>query len=172
MIREKGAGMLTHHIHLIVNETRYEVEVESNEFLSDVLRDKLHLTGTKESCGMGDCGTCTVIMEGVTVTSCLTLAVEADGKEIVTIEGVAPGNGELHPIQKKFSETGAIQCGFCTPGMIMSAKALLDRNPAPSEEDIKDAIGGNLCRCTGYIKIIEAIAGAANDLTQREGSQR
>jgi carbon-monoxide dehydrogenase small subunit len=111
-------------------------------------------------------------MEGVTVTSCLTLAVEADGKEIVTIEGVAPGNGDLHPIQKKFSETGAIQCGFCTPGMIMSAKALLDRNPAPSEEDIKDAIGGNLCRCTGYIKIIEAIAGAAGDLTQREGSQK
>ncbi len=162
--------MLTHRIHLIVNETRYEVEVESNEFLSDVLRDKLHLTGTKESCGMGDCGACTVIMEGVTVTSCLTLAVEADGKEIVTIEGVAPGNGDLHPIQKKFSETGAIQCGFCTPGMIMSAKALLDRNPAPSEEDIKDAIGGNLCRCTGYIKIIEAIAGAAGDLKQREGS--
>ncbi len=162
--------MLTHRIHLIVNETGYEVEVESNEFLSDVLRDKLHLTGTKESCGMGDCGACTVIMEGVTVTSCLTLAVEADGKEIVTIEGVAPGNGDLHPIQKKFSETGAIQCGFCTPGMIMSAKALLDRNPAPSEEDIKDAIGGNLCRCTGYIKIIEAIAGAAGDLTQREGS--
>jgi len=162
--------MLTHCIHLIVNETKYEVEVESKEFLSDVLRDKLHLTGTKESCGMGDCGACTVIMDGVTVTSCLILAVEADGKEIVTVEGIAPGNGELHSIQKKFSEFGAIQCGFCTPGMIMSAKALLDRNQTPSEAEIKDAIGGNLCRCTGYIKIIRAIAGAAEDLKQQERS--
>jgi carbon-monoxide dehydrogenase small subunit len=158
--------MLIHRIRMNINGSIHEVEVQSGEFLSEVLRDKLYLTGTKESCGIGDCGSCTVIMNGVTVASCLTLAVEADGTEIVTIEGIAPGEGELHPIQSKFSDSGAIQCGFCTPGMIVSAKALLDRNPTPSEEEIKDAISGNLCRCTGYIKIIEAISQAANVLKQ------
>lgn len=158
--------MLKHRIQMVINGSTHEVEVQSGEFLSDVLRDRFYLTGTKESCGIGDCGSCTVIMDGVTVASCLTLAVEADGTEIVTIEGIAPGDGVLHTIQKKFSEYGAVQCGFCTPGMIISAKALLDRNPAPSEKEIKDAISGNLCRCTGYIKIIEAIYEAANDLKQ------
>ena len=160
--------MLTHRIQLIVNDDRYEVEVESREFLSDVLRDRLFLTGTKESCGIGDCGSCTVLMDGEAVASCLTLAVEAHGKEIVTIEGIALGQGELHPLQEKFSESGAIQCGFCTPGMIISAKALLDRNPAPSQGEIKDAISGNLCRCTGYTKIIEAISAASDDQGQEE----
>jgi len=155
---------------MTINGNRHEVGVQSKEFLSEVLRDKLYLTGTKESCGMGDCGSCTVMMDGVTVASCITLAVEADGKEIVTIEGIAPGEGELHPIQKKLSECGAIQCGFCSPGMIISAKALLARNPTPSEQEIMDAISGNLCRCTGYVKIIEAISKAANDLKRAEGS--
>ena len=156
--------MLTHKISLRVNGTCYEVEVESREFLSEVLRDRLFLTGTKESCGLGDCGSCTVIMDGIPVTSCLTLAVEAEGKEILTIEGMAPEVGELHSIQRKFSECGAVQCGFCTPGMIISAMALLDRNPSPSEEEIKDAISGNICRCTGYTKVIKAIASASNEM--------
>ena len=156
--------MLTHKIRLRVNGTRYEVEVESREFLSEVLRDRLFLTGTKESCGLGDCGSCTVIMDGIPVTSCLILAVEAEGKEIVTIEGIAPEVGELHPIQSKFSECGAVQSGFCTPGMIISAKALLDRNPSPSQEEIKDAISGNICRCTGYTKIIKAISAASDEM--------
>ncbi len=156
--------MLTHKIQLKVNGSTYDVEVESKAFLSEILRGKLFLKGTKESCGLGDCGSCTVIMDGLPVTSCLTLAVEAESKEIVTIEGIASEAGELHPIQKKFSECGAVQCGFCTPGMIISAKGLLDRNPFPSEEEIKDAISGNICRCTGYSKIIEAISAASNDL--------
>lgn len=160
--------MRTHRIQLKVNGIDYEVEVESREFLSEVIRDKLFLTGTKESCGTGDCGSCTVIMDGVTVTSCLTLAAEADGKEITTIEGMAFENGELHPIQKAFSECGAVQCGFCTPGMILSAKALLDRNQFPAEEEIKEAISGNICRCTGYTKIIEAISSASDEMI-REG---
>ena len=161
--------MLTHKIKLNVNGAMYDVEVESRELLSDVLRERLFLTGTKVSCGAGDCGSCTVLMDGLPVTSCLTLAVEAEGKEIVTIEEAAPEMGQLHPIQEKFSECGAVQCGFCTPGMIISAKALLDRNPSPSEEEIKEAIGGNICRCTGYAKIIEAIAAAAAVMGRTKG---
>jgi carbon-monoxide dehydrogenase small subunit len=156
--------MLKHNIKLRVNGTEYAVEVESKEFLVDVLREKLFLTGTKESCGVGDCGSCTVIMNGRAVASCLTLAVEAQGKEILTVEGLAPEVDGLHVIQKNFSESGAIQCGFCTPGMVMSAKALLDRNASPSEEDIKEAISGNICRCTGYLKIIQAISAAADEM--------
>jgi carbon-monoxide dehydrogenase small subunit len=143
-------------IRLRVNDEEYSLEVENQDTLLDVIRDRLNMTGTKRGCETGDCGACTVIMNGKAVNSCLVLAVEADGAEVQTIEGLAK-EGELHPLQEAFVRHGAIQCGYCTPGMIMSAKALLDENSSPSEEEIKRAIAGNLCRCTGYIKIIEAI---------------
>jgi carbon-monoxide dehydrogenase small subunit len=162
--------MLRHEIQLKVNGSIYDLVVESREFLADVLRNKLFLTGTKESCALGDCGSCTIIMNGEAILSCITLAVEADGKELVTIEGIAPSVGELHPLQRNFSEQGAVQCGFCTPGMIISAKALLDKNPSPSEEEIKEGISGNTCRCGGYVKIIEAISAASKAMRMQEGS--
>ena len=147
---------LKHTANLIINGEPHEVVVESRETLLDVMREKLLLTGTKKGCDEGDCGACTVLMDGRPVNSCLVLAVEADGKEILTIEGLAHGS-ELHPLQEAFVKSGSVQCGYCTPGMIMSAKALLDENPDPTEEEIKQAIAGNLCRCTGYVKIIDAI---------------
>lgn len=143
-------------LHLKVNGEKYQVEVEPQEILLDVIRDKLNLTGTKRGCDTGDCGACTIIMEGKAVNSCLVLALEANGKEIVTIEGLAK-KGQLHPLQEAFVQHGAVQCGYCTPGMIMSAKALLDENRNPTEEEIRKAIAGNLCRCTGYAKIVQAI---------------
>lgn len=150
-------------IRLIVNEQEYELLVEPSKTLLDVLRDDLGLTGTKRGCDSGDCGTCTVLLEGMPILSCMTLACEVEGREIQTIEGIAKG-GELHPVQKAFVECGAIQCGFCTPGMVLSAVALLNSNPTPTTDEIKKAISGNLCRCTGYIKIIEAIQQAASSL--------
>ncbi|MEE8449770.1 MAG: (2Fe-2S)-binding protein [Thermodesulfobacteriota bacterium] len=147
---------MQHLVNVKVNGQSHTLVVNANMTLLDMLRKNLGLTGTKKGCELGDCGSCTVIIDGKTVNSCLVLAVEASGKEILTIEGLAEGN-ELHPLQKAFIDYGAIQCGYCTPGMILSAKALLDRNSSPSEEEIKTAIGGNLCRCTGYIYIIEAI---------------
>jgi len=150
-------------IKLTVNGDVYELLVEPNEILVDVIRDKLDLTGTKKGCGTGDCGGCTVIIDGKSMNSCLMLAMEADGKEILTIEGLAK-NGELHPIQKAFINEGAIQCGYCTPGMVLSAKALLDENPYPTEEEVKFGIAGNLCRCTGYVKIIKAIQAASKSM--------
>jgi carbon-monoxide dehydrogenase small subunit len=149
-----------------VNGSDYEVIVEPHMLLIDVLRDKLGLTGTKYACGAGDCGACTVLIGGKPSFSCLTLAVTAIGKSIVTIEGLAEG-AELHPIQQAFVDAGAIQCGFCTPGMILSAKALLDENPEPSRDEIKSALAGNLCRCTGYVKIVDAVEAAA--VTMRTG---
>ncbi|MDN5312061.1 MAG: aerobic carbon-monoxide dehydrogenase small subunit [Thermoanaerobacteraceae bacterium] len=143
-------------ITLSVNGESYSVNVEENRTLLSVLREELALTGTKEGCGAGECGACTVLFDGKAVNSCLVLAVETDGHEITTIEGLAK-DGKLHPIQEAFIKHQGVQCGFCTPGMIMSAKALLDRNPNPTEEEIKEAIAGNLCRCTGYYPIIEAI---------------
>ena len=143
-------------ISLTVNQREYKVEIEPLATLLEVLRNDLRLTGTKEGCGEGDCGACTVLLDGKAVNACLLLAMEARGKKITTIEGLAQ-DGRLQPLQKAFVEKGAVQCGFCTPGMILSAKALLDANPHPSEEEIKMAIAGNLCRCTGYIKIVEAI---------------
>jgi aerobic carbon-monoxide dehydrogenase small subunit len=143
-----------------VNGEVYIEQVETRRTLLEVLRETLGLTGTKEMCNKGDCGGCTVIMDGKPVLSCLTLAIEAQGKDIMTIEGVAKGY-ELHPIQKAFVDTGAIQCGYCTPGFIMSAKALLDKNPNPTEEEIKEGIANNICRCTGYVQIVEAIQKAA-----------
>jgi carbon-monoxide dehydrogenase small subunit len=150
-------------VRLLVNGTPYELDVEAWETLVDVLRNDLGLTGTKEGCGLGECGACTIIMDGKAVNSCLVLAAEADGKHITTIEGLADGE-ELHPIQEAFVECGGLQCGFCTPGMIMSTKALLDENPNPSEEEIRRGIAGNICRCTGYAKIIESIKAAAENM--------
>jgi len=139
-----------------VNGTERTVAVETATTLLDVIRDDLGLTGTKQRCEGGDCGACTVIMDGRAVASCLVLAVEAAGKDIVTIEGLAK-EGELDPIQQAFIAKGAVQCGFCTPGMVMSAKALLRKNPHPTEAQVREAIAGNLCRCTGYAKIVEAV---------------
>lgn len=147
-------------ITLFVNGKEYGLNVESDELLIDVLRDKLGLTGTKKGCGTGDCGACTIILDGRAVTSCLILAVAVKDKEIITIEGLEQ-SGQLHPIQEAFIQHGAIQCGFCTPGMIMTAKTILDANPNPTEAEIRAGIAGNLCRCTGYTKIVEAIQSAA-----------
>jgi carbon-monoxide dehydrogenase small subunit len=147
-------------VQLRVNDEEHDVVIEPNQTLVEVLRENLELTGTKEGCGEGACGMCTVLLDGRPVRSCLTLAVEAQGREIVTIEGLA-AEGELHPVQKAFIQRGAIQCGFCTPGMILTAKALLDENPEPTEEEARRAISGVVCRCTGYAKIVEAIMAAA-----------
>ena len=153
-------------IEITVNGERMRFDVPANLRLIDLLRRELEMTGTHEGCGEGDCGACTVIVDGRAVNSCLMLAVEANGCEIQTIEGLSKGD-ELHPIQEAFIEHGAIQCGFCTPGMIMAAKVLLDRYPNPSEEDVCKALQGNLCRCTGYKKIIEAVL----SLTEKEKSK-
>jgi len=143
-----------------VNGRLYEVIIEPHMLLIDVLRDKLGLMGVKYACGTGDCGACTVLVDGKPILSCLTLAVTAKDKNILTIEGLAQGN-TLHPIQQAFIDHGAVQCGFCTPGMILTAKALLDENPTPTREDVKAALDGNLCRCTGYVKIVDAVLDAA-----------
>ena len=143
-------------IELKVNGESYEVAVDTHRTLLEVLRENLGLTGAKEGCDLGDCGTCTVLIDGKPVLACLTLAVDSVEKEITTIEGLA-SEGKLHPLQQNFVDHGAIQCGFCTPGMLLSAKAMLDENPNPTEEEIKKGISGNLCRCTGYTKILEAI---------------
>jgi carbon-monoxide dehydrogenase small subunit len=143
-------------IILKVNGNSYKMNVDTRITLIEAIRDKIGLTGTKEGCSVGECGTCTVLMDGKPIYSCIMLAVDAEGREILTIEGLADSDG-LHPIQKSFIDHGAVQCGFCTPGMILTAKALLNENPNPTEEEIKKAISGNLCRCTGYSKIIEAI---------------
>jgi aerobic carbon-monoxide dehydrogenase small subunit len=151
-------------ITFTVNGQEYDLVIPVNLTLTQVLREKLRLTGTKQGCAVGDCGSCTVLLNGLPVNSCLVLAVEADGQEITTIEGLAQDE-QLHPIQQAFVEHGGIQCGFCTPGMILSSKALLDKNPTPTEHEIREAISGNLCRCTGYQKIVEAIASVGkNDL--------
>ncbi len=151
-------------IELIVNGDRYEVAVEPHASLAEVLREELNLTGTKIGCNQGDCGACTVLLDGRAVSSCLTLAAEAHQREVTTIEGLAPSADRLHPLQEAFIEKGAVQCGFCSAGMILSAKALLDQNPSPSEAEIRQGLDGNLCRCTGYVKIVEAIQAAAAKL--------
>lgn len=152
--------MEKHEISFKLNGEPIQVLVEPDLLLVDLLRDHLNLTGTKVGCREGDCGACTVLVDGKACNSCLILAAEMDGKEITTIEGLGD-YGHLHPLQQAFIDEGAIQCGFCTPGMILAAKALLDVNPNPSEEEIRRAISGNLCRCTGYSKIIRAIAKVA-----------
>jgi carbon-monoxide dehydrogenase small subunit len=143
-----------------VNGEERAVLADTRDTLLELLRDRLGLTGTKEGCGNGNCGTCTVLVDGAPVCACLMLALEAPGRDILTIEGVS-NSGTLHPIQQALVECNGTQCGFCTPGIVLSAKALLDANPAPSEAEIRHAIAGNLCRCTGYGKIVEAIAAAA-----------
>ena len=148
-------------VSFTLNGELVSVEIETHLTLLQLLRDKLELTGTKEGCGMGECGACTVILNGKTVNSCIFPAIEVDGKNVVTIEGLTDAQGNLHPIQKAFVEYGAIQCGFCTPGMVLSAKALLDENPKPTEEEIRSGIAGNLCRCTGYLQIVQAIKTAS-----------
>ncbi len=153
-----------------VNGIDEEILIEPWWNLSFVLREKLNLTGTKLGCEAGDCGSCTVLVDGKAVKSCLYLAMKARGRDILTIEGLNGGNGEVHPLQKAFVEHGAVQCGFCTPGMILSAKALLDENPDPVDKEIRLAMSGNLCRCTGYVKIMEAIRSVAGSYQpEREG---
>jgi carbon-monoxide dehydrogenase small subunit len=149
---------------LTVNGVQHEVAVEPRQSLLQVLREVLCLTGTKEGCSEGECGACTVILDGQTVDSCLIFGLEANGREVLTIEGLAQGN-QLHPLQTALAEYGGVQCGFCTPGMILAAKALLENNPQPTEADIRRGISGNLCRCTGYVKIVEAIKAAAQSMT-------
>jgi len=158
-------------VSLTVNGEVYEVEVEPWWTLLEVLREKLYLTGAKRGCDRGDCGSCTVLIDGKAKLSCLVLAVEAQRKEILTIEGLAKGE-ELHPIQRAFVEHGAVQCGFCTPGMVLAAKALLDRNPTPTEEEVREGLAGNLCRCTGYTKIIEAVLVASETMGRRQGTAK
>lgn len=152
-------------ILLSVNGEKRGVFIEPNSTLLDVLREELSLTGVKEACGKGECGACTVLVDGNPVNSCITLALEAEGKEIETIEGLANG-GDLHPLQEAFIEHHSFQCGFCTPGIIMTAKAFLDRNPDPTEPEIKNAIAGNICRCTGYDNIVDGILNAAKEINK------
>ena len=147
-------------IDFYINGESYQVELEPQCTLLELLRDKLQMTGTKLSCGIGACGACTVLVEGKAVNSCLTLAVTVRGKRITSIEGLSKGR-DLHVVQEAFIECGAIQCGFCTPGMIMSAKSLLDEKGRPTRQEVKDALAGNLCRCTGYVKVIDAVLAAA-----------
>ena len=153
--------MTTHSILVTVNGDDERLEVPSNMTLLQMLRDKLALTGTKNGCEAGECGACTVLVDGEPVNSCMMLAVEADGRNILTVEGLA-AEGELSPLQQAFVEHNAVQCGFCTPGMLMTTTALLQRNPHPTEDEIKDALVGNLCRCTGYVRIIQAVQSAAD----------
>lgn len=143
-------------IEFIINGQKKKLSVKPNDLLINVIRDDLFLTGDKYGCGIGECGACTVLLNGEPILSCLTLAATVDGKEITTIEGLAEGD-RLHPMQKAFLENGAVQCGFCTPGMILTATALLKENPNPTEDEIKDYMRGNICRCTGYVQIIKAI---------------
>jgi carbon-monoxide dehydrogenase small subunit len=163
---EDKQGIKRYLIQLVVNGDLRTVLVRANMLLVNVLRERFDLTGTKKGCEMGNCGSCTVLLDGKPVDSCLVLAVEADGHEITTIEGVAQSD-ELDRLQDSFVEKAAIQCGYCTPGMILSAKALLTRNPHPTEHEVRAAIAGNLCRCTGYVNIVKAVLAAAENSEKR-----
>ncbi len=158
---------MKHGIELKVNGGTYDVLIAPNVTLLEVLRDKLGLMGTKRGCDLGACGACTVLMDGEAILSCMTLAVDAADKEITTIEGLSE-DGDLHPLQKSFVETGGLQCGFCTPGIIMTAKAVLDEEPKPTENSLKRKMAGNLCRCTGYKKVIESVMDAADKMGGRK----
>ncbi len=152
--------MATHSITVTVNGGKEYLDVPSNMTLLQMLREKLALTGAKNGCAAGECGACTVLVDGEPVNSCMMLAVEADGREVTTVEGLAH-EGQLSALQEAFTEHNAVQCGFCTPGMLISAHALLERNPHPTEQEIREALVGNLCRCTGYLRIIESVQAAA-----------
>jgi carbon-monoxide dehydrogenase small subunit len=160
-----------HNFSITVNGQTYEVSVEPRKTLLSVLRDQLHLTGTKEGCSTGDCGACTIIMDGATYTSCLVLGVEANGRDITTVEGIAE-EGKLHPVQESFVKKGGLQCGFCTAGLIVSSSALLNENPDPSDDDVQTALAGNLCRCTGYTKITEAVKDASKVMKRRAAKKK
>ncbi len=153
-------GVKRYLITITVNGDPHSKVVKANNTLTDFLRDELDLTGTKKGCELGDCGSCTVLMDGKAVNSCLILAIEADGREVTTIEGIA-STAEIDILQQKFIEFGALQCGYCTPGMVMSAKALLAKNPRPTELEVRQALAGNLCRCTGYVNIVKAVLSAS-----------
>jgi carbon-monoxide dehydrogenase small subunit len=148
-------------IELAVNGERREADVWAGDSLLTALRDRLGLPGSKNACEQGECGSCSVLLDGVLVCSCLVLAAQADGHEVVTVEGLADGDGSLHPVQEAFAETGAVQCGFCTPGFVVAAADLLQRNGEPTDDEIREALSGNLCRCTGYQKILDAVRRAA-----------
>ena len=156
-----------HNITLIINQKPYTLDVQSHHTLLEVLRDQLNITGPKECCGVGECGACTILMDGKAVNACLILAVEADGSEIITIEGLG-GPNSLSPMQKAFVDAGAVQCGFCTPGMIMAAQYLINTNPNPTEEDVRVALAGNLCRCTGYSRIFDAVLSVSKQMQGKE----
>jgi len=153
-------SLLTRKIQFNLNSKEGEVEIGEKELLVDTLRNKFKLTGTKKACGTGDCGACTVLVDGKTIRSCITLTAMIEGKKVITIEGLGDEENP-HPIQQAYVDAGAVQCGYCTPGMVMTTKALLDKNPEPTDEDIREALSGNLCRCTGYEKIYEAVKMAA-----------
>lgn len=150
-----------------VNGREYRVEVEIDNTLLEVLREKLRITGPKAGCNTGDCGACSVLLDGILVRACITNALSVQGREVITVEGLSR-SGDLHPLQKAFHEHYGSQCGFCTPGMLLAAKALLDQNPAPTIEEVKEAISGNLCRCTGYVKIVDSIMAASREMAKRE----
>lgn len=162
---------MKHKVSLTVNGKAVEVSLSANRTLAEMLREDLRLTGVKQGCGEGECGACTVLLDGKPVSSCLVLALECDGCKVDTIEGLARGN-ELHPLQQAFVKHGAIQCGFCTPGMLMTAKALLDNEPRPSAERVREALSGNLCRCTGYQKIVDAVVDCARGEKVRDGGNK
>ena len=162
--------MATHRINFTVNGTREQLDVPSHMTLLQMVRERLALTGTKNGCEAGECGACMVLLDGEPVNSCMVLAVEANGRDILTVEGLAP-EGHLSPLQQAFMEHNAVQCGYCTPGMLMSAHALLQRNPHPTEDQIKEALVGNLCRCTGYVRIIQAVQTAALRAAQDRGEK-
>ncbi len=156
-------------ISLKVNGLKYEVAIVPQDILIDVLRESLGFTGTKKGCGEGDCCSCSILINGELALSCITLAIACQGKDITTIEGIESKGGELHPIQQAYIDKGAVQCGYCTPGMIIATKSLLDHNPTPTRDDIKHGLAGNLCRCTGYIKIVDAVEQAASVLQKNSG---
>ncbi len=165
-------------VSFLLNGNRMEMEIQPEWTLLHLLREELEMTGSKSGCESGECGACTVLVNGKAINSCLFPAPEIDGASVTTIEGMAKPTGELHPLQTAFIEKGAVQCGYCTPGMIMSAKALLDENPNPSEEEIRHALAGNMCRCTGYVQILDAVKSAAHALStkgevrRRKGEER
>jgi carbon-monoxide dehydrogenase small subunit len=163
MVRPRKA-----RITLTVNGEAHEVLFDGTKTLLEVLREDLNLPGTKHGCELGECGACAVLVDGDAVLSCLMLGIEADGREVATIEGIAE-DGELHPLQAAFADLGGSQCGYCTPGFLVTAKALLDRNPEPTREEIREALSGNLCRCTGYHQIVESVEAAARTMRERNG---